>query len=328
MTCPAGWTSTRLETYILLPMHRRALSVLIFAALILLVEPPSTPAQTPPTEADARAFVERANAELFKLTADASHAEWTAETDITDDTEATTALINEQVTARALELSAESHRWDKVDLPPELRRQIRLLQLNTPAAPKDPKLLAEQTQLAAQLTGMYGKGKYCPDSQAGQCVPAREANASASMRSPSIMARSQDPRRAEEAVGRLARRRRTHARQVRALGRASEHRRQRARLQGYRRALARRLRHDARAVLRRARTRLDAAEPLYRELHAYVRFKLIAKYGAAAERPDGMIPAHLLGNMWAQEWGNIYDIVAPTDPTLTQLQDVRPRSAR
>jgi len=58
-------------------------------------------------------------------------------------------------------------------------------------------------------------------------------------------------------------------------------------------------------------------EPLYRELHTYVRRKLIAKYGAVADRPDGMIPAHLLGNMWAQEWGNIYDVVAPTDPKLT-----------
>src|SRR5205807_1985806 len=38
---------------------------------------------------------------------------------------------------------------------------------------------------------------------------------------------------------------------------------------------------------------------------------LIRKYGKAAERPDGLIPAHLLGNMWAQEWGNIYPLVAP-----------------
>ena len=52
-------------------------------------------------------------------------------------------------------------------------------------------------------------------------------------------------------------------------------------------------------------------EPLYRELHTYVRRKLIEKYGDAARRPDGMIPADLLGNMWAQEWGNIYDVVAP-----------------
>jgi peptidyl-dipeptidase A len=68
-------------------------------------------------------------------------------------------------------------------------------------------------------------------------------------------------------------------------------------------------------------------EPLYRELHHYVRARLIAKYGKAAERPDGLIPAELLGNMWAQEWGNIYDIVAPTDPKLSQFKPVDLESA-
>jgi peptidyl-dipeptidase A len=63
-------------------------------------------------------------------------------------------------------------------------------------------------------------------------------------------------------------------------------------------------------------------EPLYRELHTYVRARLIAKYGKAADRADGMIPAQLLGNMWAQEWGNIYDVVAPTDPRISQFKPV------
>ena len=60
--------------------------------------------------------------------------------------------------------------------------------------------------------------------------------------------------------------------------------------------------------------------PLYEELHTYVRKKLIQKYGAVAQRKDGMIPADLLGNMWAQEWGNIYDIVAP--PSAPPSYDV------
>jgi peptidyl-dipeptidase A len=120
----------------------------------------------PATAAEAQAFVDRANAELLKLTTDAAHAGWTAETDITGDTEATSALINEQATSRALALTAESHRFDHVKLPPELQRQIKLLQVNAPAAPKDPKLLAEQSELAAQLTGMYGKGKFCPGTPA------------------------------------------------------------------------------------------------------------------------------------------------------------------
>jgi peptidyl-dipeptidase A len=142
-------------------------SHVLFAILTVATASSFTSAQSSdgknaPTVAEAQAFLDSANAELLKLTTDASHAEWTAETDITDDTEATTALMNEQATARALALGAESHRWDKVDLPPDLRRQILLLQLNTPAAPKDPKLLAEQTQLAAQLTATYGKANSAP----------------------------------------------------------------------------------------------------------------------------------------------------------------------
>jgi hypothetical protein len=26
---------------------------------------------------------------------------------------------------------------------------------------------------------------------------------------------------------------------------------------------------------------------------------------------DGTIPAHILGNMWGQKWGNIFDLVVP-----------------
>jgi peptidyl-dipeptidase A len=53
-------------------------------------------------------------------------------------------------------------------------------------------------------------------------------------------------------------------------------------------------------------------EPLYNKLHCYVRTKLSTKYGPAVQPATGPIRADLLGNMWAQEWGNIYDIVAPT----------------
>jgi len=52
-------------------------------------------------------------------------------------------------------------------------------------------------------------------------------------------------------------------------------------------------------------------KPLYMALHTYVRGKLNAKYGAEVQPADGPIRADLLGNMWAQEWGNIYPLVAP-----------------
>ena len=51
--------------------------------------------------------------------------------------------------------------------------------------------------------------------------------------------------------------------------------------------------------------------PLYKQLHAYVRRKLIAFYGDENIDASGSIPAHLLGNMWAQSWDGIFDIVKP-----------------
>lgn len=51
--------------------------------------------------------------------------------------------------------------------------------------------------------------------------------------------------------------------------------------------------------------------PLYEQVHAYVRRRLYNKYGSQFVSLRGAIPAHLLGNMWAQNWFNIWDILAP-----------------
>ena len=273
----------------------------------------------PPTAAEAQAFIDRANAALLKVNSDAGHADWTAETDITEDTEATSARLNEQATALTLQLTADSHRFDHVQLPAQLRRQITLLQVTAPAAPKDPDLLAEQSQLAAQLTGMYGMGKFCPDTPAGQ-EPAPGAKCMGIDEISAIMAKSHDPAELTKlwvgwhAVGAPMKDKYARFVELQNIG---------AKELGYNdtgdlwRANYDMTPSEFSAELERAWKQLD---PLYRELHDYVRTRLIAKYGKAAERPDGMIPAQLLGNMWAQEWGNIYDIVAPTDPKLSQFK--------
>ncbi len=54
-------------------------------------------------------------------------------------------------------------------------------------------------------------------------------------------------------------------------------------------------------------------KPLYNQLHCYVRAELNAKYGDEAAPLDQPIRADLLGNMWAQEWGSIGDIVSVGD---------------
>jgi peptidyl-dipeptidase A len=55
----------------------------------------------------------------------------------------------------------------------------------------------------------------------------------------------------------------------------------------------------------------EQVRPLYESLHAYVRARLRERHGPAVVPERGPIPAHLLGNMWAQEWGNVYPLVAP-----------------
>jgi peptidyl-dipeptidase A len=285
-------------------------------------------APAPPTVAEAQSFLDRANSEMLKLTNDANRAQWGVETNITDDTESTAALINEIDNARTLELVAESHRFDKLKLPPALRRQMMLLQVNAPAAPKDPKLLAEQSQLAAQLTGMYGKGKYCPPPVQGKEKLSPSAQGCMGIDEISdLMAKSRDPEELTRlwlgwhAIG--APMREKYARFMalqnvgaKELGYGDTGELWRA---GYDMTPA-----QFSAEIERTWTQL---EPLYRELHTYVRNRLIAKYGKAADRPDGLIPAQLLGNMWAQEWGNIYDIVAPTDPKLAQFKPLDLESA-
>ncbi len=64
-------------------------------------------------------------------------------------------------------------------------------------------------------------------------------------------------------------------------------------------------------------------EPFYKNLHCYVRARLNEKYGQAVQPRTGPIRADLLGNMWAQEWGHIYDVVAPKTRDL----QLRPRQA-
>ena len=54
-------------------------------------------------------------------------------------------------------------------------------------------------------------------------------------------------------------------------------------------------------------------KPFYQKIHAYVRMKLNVQYPGKLPK-DGTIPAHLLGNMWAQQWGNLMNTTTGVDP--------------
>src|SRR3954454_18753116 len=119
-----------------------------------------------PTVEEARAFLDKANAELLALGNEAAQAGWVQATYITDDTEALSAKANERLLTKTNELVIASRRFIGLKMAQEMERQFKLLRLN--GSPTDPKLVAELTQVSTSLDGMYGKGKYCPPGKSAE----------------------------------------------------------------------------------------------------------------------------------------------------------------
>jgi peptidyl-dipeptidase A len=273
------------------------LPAFLFAALISCAPAPA------PTVADAESFLKKAEADLEKLSITGQRAEWVAETYINGDTEVLTAAANEAIIKRTTELLKEGKRYESLNLSPDLKRKFLLMKLSlTMPAPDNAKSREQLTQLASSLGADYGKGKYCP-AGTEKCLGIDDLEEQ--------MAKVRDPKKLAEMwvgwhkVGAPMRER---------YSKFAELSNQGAKELGFADTGALwRSNYDMTPEQFSAEMeRLwKQVEPLYLELHAYARRGLIKKYGAAADRPDGMIPAHLLGNMWAQEWGNIYDLVAP-----------------
>jgi peptidyl-dipeptidase A len=255
-----------------------------------------------PTPEEAKKFIEHAEQELFELGLKAERAEWVAKNFITDDTEAIASDADEAVNTAATNYAKEAHRFDRVNLPPELARKRLLLELAAGfPAPDDPKAQKELAQILTSLDGDYGKGKWCPDGADKPCMDITKIER--------ILATSRDPeelRRAWlgwHAVGAPMRQR--YARMVE-LGNAG------AKQLGY---------ADVGALWRsnydmppdgfaKEMDRLwTQLQPLYLSLHAYVRGQLGKKYGKDVVPANGPIPIHLLGNLWGQEWNNIYPLL-------------------
>jgi peptidyl-dipeptidase A len=281
-------------------------SLLALAGLTLFAS--TVAAQTAPaakpTVAEALAFIDSAEKELAAMNVDLNRASWVEETYITDDTVALEAETNDRLIARQTELIGQARRFEGLTLPPDAARKLLLLKLSIGLpAPSDPALRAETTQKAAELDAAYGRGKFCPDSNPDNCLGIDDINLK--------MATSRDPKELAalwtgwHKIGPPMRN---------DYARLAELSNQGARELGFADTGALwRSQYDMtpeefQAEIERLWTQV---EPLYRELHTYVRRKLIEKYGDAARRPDGVIPGDLLGDMWAQEWGNIYDVVAP-----------------
>jgi peptidyl-dipeptidase A len=256
------------------------------------------------TAAEAEKFVADAEKRLMDLNVKYSRADWVKSTFITDDTEALSADANKDVIAATTELADQSKRFDGVDLPYDVARKLKLLKLALVLpAPSNPTERDEATKLAASLEGDYGKGKYCPDGEQGKCLSLPDME--------QIMANSRDP----EELKRIwlgwhkvsPPYRKDYQRLVELSNKG-------AREMGFKDTGAMwREKYDMEpdAFAQEMERLWQQVKPLYDSLYTYTRKKLIAKYGTQVVPTEGPIPAHLFGNMWAQQWNNIYPLLAP-----------------
>jgi len=293
--------------------------------LVVLLVPLFVAAQTnsKPTVAEAEQFMSQAETRLNDLTVKAARAAWVQENFITDDTQAIAADASDEITAVTTELVDESRRFDGLSMPPDLARKFTLLKLGlTAPAPHDPSLRKEMTQIATSLDADYGKGKYCRKPDDCLDITAIEK----------LMAESRDPNELRDlwvgwhSVGAPMRQR---------YSRFVELSNQGAREIGYKDVGAMwRAGYDMTpeqfsAELERL---WQQVRPLYLSLHTFVRARRAQHYGPNLVPPDGPIPADLLGNPWAQAWGNIFPLLGLPEGSrgydLTQLLQAKNLDAK
>ncbi|MBM3513994.1 MAG: M2 family metallopeptidase [Alphaproteobacteria bacterium] len=259
-------------------------------------------AHAAPSAEEATVFIARAERDLAALSEEAARISWTFQTNITFDTEWLQTKSSERFTAKAVELAAEARTFDGVKVSSDVRRKLDALKRGiTIPAPKDPKAIAELAKLTTGLESAYSTGKIEFD---GRTVSQSETEV--------LMRTLRDPAKLSEVW------RKWHAT---ARGTKADY----ARMVSIANAGAKELGFANVGQMWRSGYDMTPAEfatevdrlwgqvkPLYDELHCHVRAKLNQAYGSEAVPLDQPIRADLLGNMWAQEWGALNDLVLPT----------------
>ena len=256
-----------------------------------------------PTVNDAEEFVSAAEDRLLDLWMRAGQAAWVQQNFISIDTNAIAATANAAVMAATTELATEAAQFNSVELPEALDRKLTLLKTSLAAvAPADPVLQQELAGILAGMEAAYGQGEYCIGEE---CLDLPQLEA--------ILAESRETDELLDAWN------------------------------GWR-SVSPGLRHDYQRFVEianagavelgftdvgemwRSSYDMDPDEfraelerlweqvrPLYESLHCLVRAELGEAYGTAVVDEAGLIPAHLLGNMWSQSWSNVYELVAPDE---------------
>jgi peptidyl-dipeptidase A len=257
----------------------------------------------PPKSEDADAFVARINRAFEGEYADSQSAQWLAATDINDDSQRLAAKANARHLALLNTFIEQSRRFDGQTLKPATARAIQLLRLSTAMpAPNDPAKLAELGAIAARMKAHYGTATYCKHGDPTQCRQLDDLEAV--LRTNRDYDEQLDAWTGWHATATPTRK--DYARFVELVNEG-------AKQMGFANAGEMwRAGYDMSPTDFQTQTDKlwSQVKPLYDQLQCYTRVRLVKKYGARGQI-DGMIPAHLTGNMWAQDWNNAWDLLAP-----------------
>ncbi len=264
-----------------------------------------------PTAAEAKAFIESVNRDLKKLQVASSRAEWVKLTYITDDTEEMSANAEAELLAYRSRVIKEAARFDKVKTDADTARQLYLLkQSSTVPAPKDPAKTQELASITSKMSSLYGKAKVCElwtaqhplDTNKDKCLDLEELTQllATSRQAPELKAAYKGWHATAVPLKPM------YQRYVE-LGNEG------AREIGYSdiAALWKSGYDMSPAAFETEMERLwQQVKPLYQDLQCYTKNRLKTTYPEEGlDKP--YIPAHLLGNMWAQDWSNLYPLLEP-----------------
>jgi len=261
----------------------------------------------------AEAFIAQANSELALAAKNASHAAWLSSTYINVDSQAVSAKASQEYNQLSVQYAKQAATYDEALYRPDISRQLQRLKLDLVLPAPDDKTSAKRlADLGVKMEAMYGAGEYCNDDR---CYNLDEMTI--------IFAESRDPQLLQEMW--LGWRsisppmRQLYEEQVDIAN-----------------AGAQDLGFTNLSELWRSNYDMDPdvfsadvdqqwqkVKPLYDALQCHVRSELNEFYGDQVVPKTGKIPAHLLGNMWAQTWDNVYELVKPENSEqsyeLTQL---------
>jgi peptidyl-dipeptidase A len=265
---------------------------------------PAVAQDYPQTAEGAARFVADAEKDLSDFALGNNQVNWVNYTYITEDTDALAAKSNGELTEKQVKYAVEAAKFANVaGLDADVARKLGILRQSIVLpAPNTPGAAAQLSEITTRLSSAYGKGKGTLDGKpiSGSDIEAEMGNLQHTPVEFAEMWTSWHDNVGAPMKGDY----------VKMVGIAN----QGAKELGYADVGAMwRSGYDMTPQQFAAETQRlwEETKPLYLALHTYVRRKLNEKYGDAVQPRTGPIRADLLGNMWAQEWGNVYPLVAP-----------------